>query len=172
MTMAELSPIELLNIAAGSIAVGGLLAGWVRWLWKRHRAAQELIVLESIDPLGYDPLLPQKESDLLLRYLQQIQDQNTFLSFPGVVRSLPLEKILVTPRLGVKPEVLLGQTALSPQDKSAVNEDPDLDRQLESGSILPWPQIRNLTDATFMVMGPAGAGKSYPSGQVHSFRRF
>lgn len=139
VTLAELNPTDWYYIVGTTITVGGALAGFIRWLWKKHKVAQELVPLSPIVPDGYDPQLRQKESDFLLSYLQQVQAQNTFLTFPGVVRSLPLEKILITPRLGAKSEVLLGQTSPPPTNNSAEIADPDLDRQLESGVILPWP---------------------------------
>ena len=161
ITMVELSPKDWFDIVGTTITVIGAIAVLIRWLWNKHTAAIEVIDLGAIDPKGYDPQLPQKESDLLSSYLQLVQAlaQDALATFPGVKRNLPLEKILITPRLGAKEYALLGQTGLPSKNSSAEFDDFDLDKQLDSGAILPWPQLRTMDD-TFMVMGPAGAGKS------------
>ena len=144
---------------------GAIFAIWegsrkaVRWFRRKLRATDYLTTLGELAPSDYDPDLPCKQSRLAMHYLQRIQEQNTFVSFPGVVRNLPLEKLLITPRLGAGPEVLLGQAAPPVQRNSSEAADLDLDEQLEEGAVLPWPQLRELA-GTFLVMGPAGTGKS------------
>ncbi len=144
---------------------GAIFAIWegsrkaARWLRRKLRTAENLTTLGELAPSDYDPDLPHKQRQLAMCYLQRIQEQNMFVSFPGVVRNLPLEKLLITPRLGAGPEVLLDQAAPPAQSNAPEAAGLDLDDQLEEGAVLPWPQLRELP-GIFLVMGPAGTGKS------------
>jgi hypothetical protein len=136
----------VIGVVAAILDIGGWLRKFIRLL-RRVRKTTQVTVSLHID----DVELRQQECDLLREYLElvQTQAQNVLGSFPGILHSLPLDSILITPRLGAKPEALLSQAAPHPKIDSARIDDPDLDRQLDNDKILPWPQLRSMETTSF-----------------------
>jgi len=131
----------------------------LRRRWKKHKADQDPVVLGHIVPPGFDAELRQLETRLLLTYLKRVRSETETLAFPGTVRRIPMEKLLVTLRVSLNPKVLLGRVFVTPTKPIGNTDNPSVDLQLESGTAVDWPSVKEL-DETFLIMGPAGTGKT------------
>ena len=148
---------DVLGIVAGLLTLWGSFRRWRKAI--KSYPKNEPITLGPLTPKGYDPKLARC-------YLKRLQAQNALIEFPGALHDLPLDKLLITPRLGARPDALLGYEIPVPPkastpdtDNTGLSPDSDVESQLQEGLILSWAEIRQVPES-FIVMGPTGAGKT------------
>ena len=145
------------------IELGGFLLGVVsvhpivRSTQKRLRNRQRNRPMRSPIQTLSVPLPEHFEARLSSLYLHRVLAVTEHISFPVKARDIPIDKILIPPRLGMHQEIQLGWVpAVRDGSKLA---DPDASHRLDNGEVLGWPELRALP-GSLVVLGPAGTGKT------------